>query len=70
MWGGGNSFMYQRELARAAIHIVLRYHKDYVGFFRAFFLALLYGCYSYSPIFIRKALNGFLSRLKKWLFSS
>lgn len=69
MWGGGSSFMFQRQNAKAALHIVRRYRKDYAGFFRAVVLAVLYQCYSYLPLFIRKTLNSLLSRLKKYLFS-
>lgn len=69
MWEGGASFTHQRENAGWGRVIVLRYRKDYPGFWKAITLADLYIVYANFPAFIRRGTNGFLSRLKKALFS-
>jgi glycosyltransferase involved in cell wall biosynthesis len=69
MWGNSASFAHQKENALWGRRIVLRYKNDYPGFWRAIFIANLYVAYSYFPEFTRRNLNGFLSRLKKNLFS-
>jgi len=69
MWHQGSSFVNQRKNAQAAIVIVERYKHDYPGYTKAIFLAKTYLAYSYLPAFLRRWLNAFLSRLKKFMFS-
>jgi glycosyltransferase involved in cell wall biosynthesis len=69
MWAHGASFTHQKENAGWGRKIVLRYKNDYPGFWKAIIIANLYLAYASFPEAIRRNLNGFLSRLKKSLFS-
>lgn len=69
MWHRGSSFANQRENAETGRMIVQRYKNKYPGYAKAIILANIYVWYSYTPAFIRKGMNSFLSRLKKALFS-
>ena len=69
MWDSGASFTDQRQNVDYAIVIVRRYKNDYPGYAKAMLLSCLYWCYARLPYGIRKGMNGFLSRLKKALFS-
>lgn len=69
MWDQGISFKEQPILARAAIRIVCKHKGQYPGFFKAFFLACLYWCYTRLPFSFRKRMNVSLSRTKKRTFS-
>jgi NDP-sugar pyrophosphorylase family protein/glycosyltransferase involved in cell wall biosynthesis len=69
MWEKGSSFMNQRGNADAAITMFWKYQKDYPGFLPGFISAYSYWLYARLPAGIRRNLNGFMSRLKKMLFS-
>lgn len=69
MWASGASFKHQKENADSGRAIVLKHKGEYPGFWKAITLANLYVIYSRFPAFVRRAMNSFLSRLKKSLFS-
>jgi glycosyltransferase involved in cell wall biosynthesis len=69
MWQKASSFAYQKQNATAASVIVRRYRHSYPGFTKAIVLTGLYWCYARFPAVIRRAMNAFLSRTKKRLFS-
>jgi len=69
MWNNSASFAHQRENASWGRTIVLKYRRDYPGFWKAIIIADLYIIYARFPASVRRILNGFLSRLKKNLFS-
>lgn len=69
MWHNASSFINQRENAQSALIIVNRYRHDYPGYAKAIVFTGLYWCYAHLPLFIRRALNSFLSKTKKRLFS-
>jgi len=69
MWTSGASFKNQKQNADSGRAIVLKHRGEYPGFWKAITLADLYVAYARFPAFLRRALNSFLSRLKKSLFS-
>ena len=69
MWAGGASFSHQAENAKWGRAIVLRYRRQYPGFLKAITMANLYIAYARLPLGIRRWTNGFLSKLKKSIFS-
>jgi glycosyltransferase involved in cell wall biosynthesis len=69
MWGGGSSFVNQRQNAEAGIKIIKRYKNDYPGYAKAAVIARTYALYARLPVGIRRGTNAFLSHLKKTLFS-
>jgi glycosyltransferase involved in cell wall biosynthesis len=69
MWDKGSSFVNQKKNVDAALIIVKRYRNKYPGYAKAIFLTRIYWIYARFPMPVRSALNGFLSRLKKSLFS-
>jgi glycosyltransferase involved in cell wall biosynthesis len=69
MWSGGGSFHQQRRNALSALKIVLRHRKEYEGFAGAFAFVTLHFAYAHLPSFVRSRSFGFLSQLKKSLFS-
>jgi glycosyltransferase involved in cell wall biosynthesis len=69
MWAAASSFINQKQNADAGYRIVARYKNDYPSYAKAFVMANGYRLYARFPLFVRKRMNGFLSRLKKYLFS-
>jgi len=70
MWHGGASFnTNQKELVGSAIVIVRRYRNDYPRFWLAFLGTAAYWCYARLPLFMRRRMNAFFSKTKKFLFS-
>lgn len=69
MWASGASFKHQKQNADSGRRIVLKHKDEYPGFWRAITLTSIYVVYARFPSFVRRPLNGFLSRLKKSLFS-
>ncbi len=69
VWNRGSSFVNQRANAVSAIEIVERYRKAYPGYIRAILIARAYWVYTFLPVWMRRYLNSFLSRLKKRIYS-
>jgi len=69
MWDQGTSFSHQTQMANSGFRFVVRYRKHYPGFAGAIILMGIFRVYACFPAAIRKAMNAFLSRLKKTLFS-
>ncbi|HEY5220723.1 MAG TPA: glycosyltransferase family 2 protein [Candidatus Paceibacterota bacterium] len=69
MWDKGSSFMNQRQNVDAAFVIIRRHKDEYPGYFFAYLSTTVYWLYARLPVYVRKRLNAFLSRLKKALFS-
>jgi glycosyltransferase involved in cell wall biosynthesis len=62
------SFIYQKDTSKAALEIIKRHRKDYPNFLAAYSLNLTQYLYSLLPVFIKKPLHFFLSRLKRSRF--
>ena len=69
MWQGGSSFANQKQNVDSALVILRRHRHHYPGYWRAAILVHAYWVYARFPLFIRKGLNGTLSRIKKFIFS-
>jgi glycosyltransferase involved in cell wall biosynthesis len=69
-WEGGGSFQQQRANTVSSMRIVWRHRQHYVGFPVALTMCLLHYGYARMPRFLHHASYGFLSRLKKAIFSS
>ncbi len=65
MTGMNKSFVHQRPQSKMILKIISSHRKSYPGFFLACSFNFLGLMYSYLPLFLRKRLHAFLSRLKR-----
>lgn len=70
VWDGSGSFSQTRRNTQSAMRITWRHRAGYSGFYLAATMTLFYHGYAHLPVPVRRASYGFLSRLKKSLFSA
>lgn len=69
MWDKSASFNNQKQIADTGYRIVMRHRNNYPRFWLALLVITSYRIYARFPMGIRRNMNGFMSRLKKFLFS-